>query len=219
VFDLRAFAVDVLTADVAASVRLVTEAGYAHSRVVEHRHGLAVAREARVQGPDRLVLTLRQAEGRQPRPDAPPAGPASEAQGFTYSVHDADRCAAFWQEACGHRRVSDVRIGGTALSATLGLAEREISARSLVLTDAADRPLRIALLEFLGEGGRLVDDWPLAGGLFAAAFEVSDLDASMQALPAVRFGSPASGVSAALGLARAVTGVAPGALRLELWER
>jgi catechol 2,3-dioxygenase-like lactoylglutathione lyase family enzyme len=220
VFDARAFAIDLFTRDVAASVRLAEEAGFAHSKVVEHRLGPAVVREARIQGPDRVILTLLQVSSRQPSLlDAQPDRLHSEVQGFVYSVYDADRCAAFWQETCGLRRATDLRLGGTALSVTLGLAEREIPARSVVFTDAADQPVRVQLLEFLDEGGRLVDDWPLASGLFAVGFEVTDLEAEMRALPAARFGAPVSCVSAALGASRAVTGVAPGAQRFELWQR
>jgi hypothetical protein len=220
VFDPRAFAIDVFTRDLAASLRLAAEAGFPHSKAVEQRLGPVVVREARVQGPDRLILTLHQLDGRRPSLlDEKPARLHSEVHSFVYSVYDTDRCATFWQEACGLERVTDVRVGGTGFALTLGLVERVIAARLVLFTDAGDRPVRVQLLEFLGEGGKLVDDWPLAGGVHGVGFEVADLDAAMRELASVRFGEPVKCESAGLGPARAVTGVAPGAQRFELWER
>jgi catechol 2,3-dioxygenase-like lactoylglutathione lyase family enzyme len=219
-FDLRAFAIDLFTRDVAQSIRLATEAGFECSKVAEHRYGPVLVREAKVHGHDHLILRLLQVGGQRPsRLDTQPERLHSEVHSFVYSVYDADRCAAFWQEACGLERVTDTRFGGTALSITLGLAEREIAARLVVFTDAADRPVRVRLLEFLGERGKLVDDWPLAGGLHAAGFEVADLAAAMRSLAGARFGEPMACESAVFGPARAVTGVAPGAQRFELWQR
>jgi catechol 2,3-dioxygenase-like lactoylglutathione lyase family enzyme len=176
-------------------------------------------REAEVHGPDHLILTLLQVDKRRPSLlDAEPDRLHSEVHSFVYSVREADRCIAFWQ-ACGLKKVTDAPFGGTTLAIALGLPPREIRSRFVVFVDEADKPVRVQLLEFLGEGGELIPDWPLAGGLHAVAFEVEELEAACAALPTARFGDVVEYESAILGRARAVTGVGPGDQRFQIWQR
>jgi catechol 2,3-dioxygenase-like lactoylglutathione lyase family enzyme len=218
-FDPRAFAIDLFTRDIERSLEVARDAGGHCSKIADHEFGPIVVREAEVHGPDGLVITLLHLHGRRPSVlDRREDLLHSEVHSFVYSVHDIDRIAPFWQETLGLRKVTDARFGGTSLSIAMGLEEREISARFVVFTDAADQPVRVQLIEFLAEGGHPAPSFPLHPGLHAVAFEVDDLPAAMSALSPARFGAStiADGV---LGPARAVTGCAPGDLRFELWER
>jgi catechol 2,3-dioxygenase-like lactoylglutathione lyase family enzyme len=220
VFDHRAFAIDLFTRDIERSLAVGREAGARCSRIADHRFGPMLVREAEVHGPDGLVVTLLQSGPRRPsRLDAQPDALHSEVHSFVWSVADADEVARFWQERAGFKRVTDFSFGGTTLSIALGLDEREIRARFLVLIDAADHPIRMQLLQFLDEAASPVAGFPLAPGLHGVAFEVADLDAARAGLVAARFGEVAEVAGGTLGAARAIAGEAPGGLRFELWQR
>jgi catechol 2,3-dioxygenase-like lactoylglutathione lyase family enzyme len=219
-FDTRAFALDFYTRDITRSLARAREAGYAAGDVAEHRFGPAIVREAEVHGPDGITVTLLGLDTRRPsRLDREPERLHSEVHSFVWSVTDTDRVAAFWEREAGLRRVTDARFGGTTLSRALGLPEREIAARFLVLTDADDHPIRVQLIEFLvDETIRAIASLPLAAGPFGLAFDVPSLEGAVESLPGARFGAPVAVGSGPGAKGRAVAGAAPGELRFELWE-
>jgi hypothetical protein len=219
-FDPRPFAIDLFTRDVQRSLAVARSGGARCSPIAEHKFGPIVVREAQAHGPDGLVVTLLELAKRRPSVlDAREDLLHSEVHSFVYSVRDSDAAAPFWQERIGLAKVTDAKFGGTSLSVSLGLPEREIAARFLVFTDEGDHPVRVQFLEFLGEGGTPLPSFPLHPGLHALAFEVGSLAEAMRALDGASFGEPVAAGGGVLGAARAVTASAPGDLRFELWER
>ena len=87
--------------------------------------------------------------------------------------------------------------------------------RFVLACDADSNPARFELLEFYEDPGEEQPTWPLAAGLHAPAFTVADMDRAMAALGAADFGRIAD---LGKGVGRAVSGVAPGEVRFELWE-
>jgi hypothetical protein len=219
-FDRRAFAIDLFTRDIERSLVIAGEAGAEHSKVAEHKFGPMIIKEAEVHGPDGFIITLLQLDARRPSVlDQDPERLHSEVHSFVWNVEDSEKIAAFWQEQAGLKKVTDANFGGTTLSVALGIEEREVKARFMVLTDEADKPVRVQLIEFLGEEGKQVPGFPLAAGLFGLAFEVASLDEAKAALAGVSFGEPITVDSGVCAKSKAVACVAPGHLRFELWQK
>jgi hypothetical protein len=86
--------------------------------------------------------------------------------------------------------------------------------RFVLAADQAQTPARLELIEFPQDEGANRATWPLAPGLHAAVFFVGDLDDAMEGLDAVELGT----VVEIVGGGRAVSGVAAGGVRFELWE-
>ena len=108
----------------------------------------------------------------------------------------------------------------TALLVLLGLFvwliiffSRRAETGDLLVADLAGRRGDVELEKFFEDPGAAWPTWPLAGGLHAPGFSVASLEAAMAALPAAEYGAIAE-----LGGQRAVTGVAPGGVRFELWQ-
>lgn len=218
--DNRAFAIDLFSTDLAASLEIAATGGWPTTPVATHEFGPLVIREVETYGPDELILTLLETTARKPTVlDRDHRRLHSELHALVWSVQDADRHLAFWQQEAGLAKVTDAVLGGEQLGATLGLGEgRSVQARLIVLCDEAERPARFELIEFLGESAADHPTWPLAAGLHAGAFHVDDLETALAGLPQARRGEIVAFDSALHPGARAVCAHSPGGICFELWQ-
>lgn len=219
--DNRAFAIDLFSTDLEASLEIAAAGGWPATPIATHQFGPLVIREVEIRGPDELILTLLETTARRPTIlDAEPSRPHSELHALVWSVVGADEHLAFWQRKAGLVKVTDAVFESEGLGATLGLgAGRSVKARLIVLSDEADRPARFELIEFLGETAADHPSWPLAAGLHAPAFHVEDLEVAVAALqPEAIFGEILTLDTPLHRGATAVSGATEGGVRFELWS-
>jgi catechol 2,3-dioxygenase-like lactoylglutathione lyase family enzyme len=217
--DSRAFAIDLFSSDIEESLRVAEEAGLHASPIVTHQFGPISIREVEVRGPDGIVVTLLESEARRPTIlDREPDRLHSEVHAWVWSVKGIDRLLPFWLERAGQEKLTDAVLETPDLGALLGVPDREIKARLVVLGDADAHPIRLEMIEFLGEPAVDQPSFPLAAGLHAPAFRVEDLDGACRKLEGAQFGPIVALDTAVHKEARAVSAVAPGDLRFELWE-
>jgi len=217
--DSRPFAVDLYSTDIERSAAIAADAGHPPGPIVTFQFGPMTIREAEIHGPDHVIVTLLELATRRPSVlDADPQRLHSEVHSIVWSVREMDRWLPFWLEQAGLVKTTDATFDSAELGVLLGVGERTIRSRLAVMADAASRPARLEMIEFLGEDAAEHPDWPLHAGLHAPAFHVDDLEAAVAALSGASFGEVVVVDSDVHRGARAVTAVAPGDLRFELWE-
>lgn len=218
-FDNRPFAIDLFSADVERSLHAATSAGFSCSPIANHVFGPITVREAEVHGPDHLVLTLLETNARRPSLlDREPDRLHSEVHALVWSAQGIDSLLEFWTAVAGHEVLSDFSWKSRELGPLLGVGERELEVRLAVWSDGEANPVRLEMIEFLGQEAASHPSLPLAAGLHAPAFSVPDLEAVLARLTGAEPGTIVELDTALHGPARAATAVAPGGLRFELWE-
>ena len=218
--DNRAFAIDLFTTDLDRSVTQAGDHGYHTSAVATHQFGPISIREVEIKGPDDLIVTLLESAARKPTLlDREPDRLHSEIHALVWSVKDIDRLLPFWIEAVGHQILTDAVFDSPDMGAVLGVPDRRIEARLAVFADADALPIRLELIEFLGEPAADHPTFPLAAGLHGPAFEVEDLDVACSRLEGAELGKIVEVDTPLHPRARAVTAAAPGNLRFEIWDR
>lgn len=217
--DSRPFAIDFFTTDLDASVAQATAAGYHASPVATHQFGPLTIREVEIRGPDELIVTLLETPARRPSIlDAEPERLYSEVHAFVWSAEDLDALLPFWIDGLGMEKITDASFASPDMGKVLGVPDRSIEARLAVFCDEAANPVRLELIEFLGEDAASHPSLPLHGGLHAPAFTVDDWSAAVDALAEATLGPPVEVDTAVHRGARGVSAVAPGGLRFELWR-
>jgi hypothetical protein len=218
--DRGPYAVDLYTTDIERSLSLVTEAGGRSSAVVEYRLQDVAVWEAKTEGPEGLSLVFIELGRRRPSLlDRDPDLLHSEVQALVWVVGDGDRAQAFWRKEAGLHRLRDATIEAPNVAALLDLPRPDAPVRIVLLSDEAETAPRLELIEFPRDGGADHPSLPLTPGLHAAAFAVADLDRARSALSGAEVGEAVKIHSPLHGEARATTGLAPGGVRFELWER
>ena len=214
VYDLRPIAIDLYTRDIHRSLEISGSAGAELGPLVEYSLGPLELEEAEVVGPDHLVVVFIAVNHRRPSVlDADPDRLHSEVHSVVLAVEDTDVALPFWTEAGGLQTLIDAKIEGPYISQLMSLPRPDVPVRFTLMCDEDASPARLELLEFFEDPGEAWPSWPLAGGLHAPGFSVASLDEAMAALSAAEYGTVAQ-----VEAQRAVTGVAPGGVRFELWE-
>jgi hypothetical protein len=217
--DNRPLALDLFSTDIERSQALAREAGFHVSPVAVHQFGPLTIKEVEVKGPDALVVTLLETPARRPSVlDQEPSRLHSEVHALVWSVQEIDRWLPFWQRQAGHQVLTDATFDSPGMGAVLGVPDKTLRLRLAVFADSEARPVRLEMLEFLGEEVDSHPDFPLAGGLYAPAFTVEALGAAASTLDGAQLGEVVEVENDVHGRARAVSGRAPGGLRFELWE-
>jgi hypothetical protein len=185
-------------------VSLATSATNAHGEV----------REAQVTGLDNLRLGFSEgANGVSPDLDGPTVHVGIAA--LSWAVRAIDPAEAFWTNEAGLvRALGGVRPGFPPDVLTpRGRQSREVR---LVGSPAAHPSL--VLVRPGSDAVHVCPTWPLRPGLHAAGFAVADLAVAMGCLPSVAWGPVVAVDTPAHPVARAVTGLAPDGVRMELWQ-
>lgn len=219
-FDARPFAIDLFTTDIEASVALVARAGHHTSPITDHRFGPVLIREVEVSGPDGLVVTLLQpsAGRRSSILDTDPERLHSEVHAFVWSEVGLDNQLQFWQHR-GLDLTTDAVLETPGLGALVGVPDEEVRMRLTVLADPDGHPIRLEYVEFVGQPTNdSRPGLPLAAGLHAPAFEVSDLDTTMAGLAPAEIGPVVTVDTPIHRGARAAVAVTPGGQLFELWQ-
>jgi catechol 2,3-dioxygenase-like lactoylglutathione lyase family enzyme len=217
--DNRAFAIDLFSTDITKSLEVVGDGGFHGSPIATHQFGPISIKEVEVTGPDDIVVTLLESDARRPTIlDREPDRLHSEVHAWVWSVKRIDGLLPFWLERAAQEKLTDAVLETPGLGAVLGVPEREIKARLVVLGDVDANPIRLEMIEFLGEPAVDHPSFPLAAGLHAPAFRVEDLDSACRSLEGAQLGQIVALDTPLHRRARAVTGVAPGNLRFELWK-
>jgi catechol 2,3-dioxygenase-like lactoylglutathione lyase family enzyme len=218
--DNRAFAIDLFSSNLEESIEIASRGGFKAGSIATHQFGPVSIREMSIEGPDRLNLTLLEQEvGRRPSVlDSAPGRLHSELHAFVWSVQAMDDKLSFWQDRGELETLTDAVLDSPQIGAVLGVPEKTVKLRLAVLADAQSAPARLEMIEFLGEAAENQPNFPLCGGLHAPAFSVIDISATQNRLTEAEFGSVVDINTEVHPSARAVSGVAPGNLRFELWQ-
>ena len=217
--DNRAFAIDLFTTDITESIAISDAAGFDSSPVATHHFGPLTIQEVEIKGPDHVVLTLLATPTRRPSIlDTEPDRLHSEVHALVWSAKDLDRLLPFWVEQAGHQKLTDAVFDSPEMGAVLGVPDRQIQARLAVFADEEARPIRLELIEFVGEPAADHPNFPLAAGLHAPALQVANLEKTCKQLQGAELGEVVSLDTPLHPNARAVTAQAPGNLRFELWQ-
>ena len=217
--DHRPFAIELFTADIERSLRATTAAGFSSSPIASHVFGPITVRETAVNGPDHLMVTLLETSVRRPSLlDRDPDRLHSEVHSFVWSVPGIDSLLPFWTTEAGHEILSDFSWTSKELGPLLNAGDRELAVRLAVWGDSEANPVRLEMIEFLGEEAASHPTLPLTAGLHAPAFSVPDLEAAAAGLSGAELGERVELDTALHPGARALTATAPGGLRFELWE-
>lgn len=218
--DSRAFAIDFFTTDLDRSLALAAEAGHHASPVATHQFGPLTIREVEIRGPDELIVTLLETPARRPSIlDREPERLHSEVHAFVWSAEGIDGLLPFWLDDLGLEKITDATFASPDMGKVLGVPDRQIEARLAVFCDADAAPIRLELIEFLGEPAASHPSLPLHGGLHAPAFTVDDWEAALGSLGAAELGRTVELDTPLHPGARAATAVAPGGLRFEIWQQ
>ena len=226
--DNRPFAIDLFTTDLDRSLALAGQNGFHSSPVATHQFGPISIREVEIKGPDDLIVTLLESAARRPTIlDSEPDRLHSEIHALVWSVKEIDKLLPFWIEQVGLETLTDAVFDSPEMGAVLGVPDRRIKARLAVFADSEAQPIRLELIEFLGEPAADHPNFPLAAGLYAPAFELAfEVPFEVDSLEAVCEQLEGAELSDIIELdtpihprARAVTGVAPGGLRFEIWTK
>lgn len=219
-FDARPFAIDLFTTDTDRSVALATEAGYHSSPITDHHFGPVTIREVEITGPDGLVITLLEpsAGRRSSVLDTDPDRLHSEVHAFVWSDTDLDRHIGYWTDR-GLETLMDAVMDTPGLGALVGAPEEDVKLRLTVFADSPEaRPIRVEYVEFLGKPSTPHPTLPLAAGLHAPSFELSDLDAAVAGLAPAEIGDIVTVDTELHPATRAATAATPGGHRFEVWE-
>lgn len=214
-FDRGPLVLDVYTTDIEAVRDRAVDGGATAGHLGTIELGPLVMRQVALTGPDGLRVVLVEANHRRPSllDDDGVGRDTSELHSVLWSVDDIDAAAPFWTDEAGLTQAHVFPVGLPVVSRIMGLPGEQHDLRMNLLVDAEQCPVRIELFEFSGDPGGDRPTWPLQAGLHAIAFEVDDLDAATAGLAGAAFGTPVP-----VAAQRAVTGVAPGGVRFELWE-
>lgn len=213
-YDLRPLAIDLYTRDIEASLALAAGRGARCRPRVDYELGPLKVREAETVWTDGLVIVFLETNRRRPSLlDTDRERLHSEVHSIVWTVADVEKAQGTWRDRGGLQVLADAEIRGPIISRLLGLPKPEVPVRFSLLCDAEARPGRLELLQFLEDEGGRRPTWPLAAGLHAVGFTVTDLEAAMGSLGDCSFGEVAT-----VETARAVTGLDPSGVRFELWE-
>lgn len=220
VFARGPHALDLYTTDTAKSLERAAAAGARCFEPATYRVGPLELTETKTVGPDGLAIVFIQAARRRPSLlDRHPERLHSEVHSLVFTVDSVTEAMPFWKERAGLQAFLDATIVEPAVAAFMGLPRPDTPLRLAMLADGESRPARLELLEFPQDAGPHLSTWPLRPGFHAAGFEVPSLGDAMRLLEGARFGEPVEVDTAGLPRARAVTAVAPGGVRFEVWER
>lgn len=214
-YDTGAYAIDLYTRDLDASLDVVHAAGYDHGPVGHVELGPIVMDEAHVHGPDGLRLVLTESE--RPwtsRLDSDPSALHSEGNSLIWAVDSIAAALEFWRGLLGVTVPFDIPVAHPELTRCMGLSESEVPLRIAMVCDEALAPMRMELLEFVGKRGRPRPAWPLYAGLHGPAFEVDDLTSARTVLSSA--GADVGDV-VEVGARRGCSAMAPGGVRFEVW--
>jgi len=219
-YDYGPHAIDLYTRDIEQSVAAARAAGAACGPIVHYPVGPLQIGEAKVVGPDHLVVVFIQVDRRRPSLlDHPSAPLHSELHSAVWTVPAIDPVKAFWTEHAGLPQLLDATIASPEVAKFMGLSREDAPIRLLVMADRAQAPARVELLEFPEDpGAQAPADRPMRAGLYALGFTADDVEAAMAALHPVAWGATTD-ASVDGRRHRAVSGVAPGGVRIELWAR
>ncbi len=213
-YDARPIAIDFYTRDIRRSIEISRQAGAEIRDLVEYALGPIEVKEVEVVGPDHLVVVFIEVNKLRPSVlDHDPERLHSEIHSIVFSVRDTDAALPFWTEAAGLETLIDSRIEGPMISRLMALPRENVPVRFTLLCDGDSAPARFEMLEFVDDPGAEQPTMPLAAGLHAPGFTVADLDQAMAALSAADFGTVVEA-----GNTRAVSALAPGGVRFELWQ-
>ena len=213
-YDARPIAIDLYTRDIHRSIEISRSAGAEIQELVEYELGPLAIQEVEVVGPDHLVVVFIGVNKLRPSVlDRDPDRLHSEIHSVVFSVQSAEESLPFWTETAGLKTLIDAPIEGPIISKLMGLPRANVPVRFALMCDEDSNPARFELLEFYEDPGEVQPTWPLAAGLHAPAFDVDDLDAAMTALAGAEFGPVVE-----VDRSRAVSAVAPGGVRFEVWE-
>ena len=208
----RGYGLDIDTRDLDADRAALSAAGFDCSDVAAYRLGDRETREFRVLGPGSTAVFL--IEPQAPRPsilDDDPIAAHSEILNVVHLVDDVEASAG-WAEALGLARLVDTEIDAPSLASLMQLDPT--TTMRFVLAGATDeQPPRIGLMELPGLRGEAIPTMPLRAGIHGPAVMVDDLASVRTRLPMVEVSDVAQ-----LPGWRAVTGLAPGGVRVELWQ-
>ncbi len=99
------------------------------------------------------------------------------------------------------------------ISQLMALPRPDLPVRFTLMCDGDSNPARFELLQFVDDPGEQQPTLPLAAGLHAPGFAVADLDRAIAGLAEAELGTVVE-----VGDERAVTALAPGGVRFELWQ-
>ncbi len=213
-YDARPIAIDFYTRDIERSTLISRRAGAEIRDLVEYALGPIEVKEIEVVGPDHLVVVF--IEVYQLRPsvlDSDPDRLHSEIHAIVHSVQDTGAALPFWTETAGLSTLIDAPIEGPMISRLMALPRENVPVRFTLMCDDDSSPARFELLQFVDDPGEQQPSWPLAAGLHAPGFAVTDLDQAIAALSEAAFGDVVE-----VGNERAVSAMAPGGVRFELWQ-
>ena len=218
--DSRAFAIDYFTTDLNRSLAIAGEAGHHTSPIATHQFGPMTLREVEVRGPDDLIVTLLESPLRRPSVlDTEPERLHSEVHAFVWSVKGIDDLLPFWVECAGMETITDAVFKSPDMGTVLGVPDRDIEARLAVFCDTEQNPVRLELIEFVGEPAETHGHFPLHAGLHAPAFLVESLDEQAELLKGLEATEPVEIDTPVHPQAEAVSALAPGGLRFEIWQQ
>lgn len=213
--DTGAYAFDLYTRDVDASLGLVRAAGYDYGPVGHVELGPLIMEQVTVHGPDGLRLVLIETERRRPSLlDTDSSALHSEGHSLIWAVASVDDAIGFWRGLPGLTIPFDIPVVHPEVNRFMELSGPDVPLRMAMVCDEGVAPMRMELLEFVGKPGRPRDSWPMYAGLHGPTFQVEDLDAA-RAVLASRGASVGDVVST--GGRRGCSALAPGGVRFEVW--
>ncbi len=213
-YDARPIAIDFYTRDIQRSIEISRQAGAEIRDLVEYALGPIEVKEVEVVGPDHLVVVFIEVNKLRPSVlDRDPDRLHSEIHAIVHSVQNSDVALPFWTKTAGLDTLIDSKIEGPMISQLMALPRENVPVRFTLLCDAESAPARFELLEFFDDPGAEQPTLPLAAGLHAPGFTVADLDQAMATLSDADFGGVVE-----VGGERAVSALAPGGVRFELWQ-
>ncbi|MCP3956433.1 MAG: hypothetical protein GY719_01130 [bacterium] len=213
-YDARPIAIDFYTRDIHRSIEISRSADAEICQLVEFSLGPLEIQEVEVVGPDHLMVVFIGVNKLRPSVlDRDPDRLHSEIHSVVFSVQSAEASLPFWTETAGLQTLIDAPIKGPIISELMGLPRPDVPVRFALMCDDDSNPARFELLEFYEDPGAAQPTWPLAAGLHAPAFDVDDLDAVMAGLTGAELGTVVE-----VEQARAVSAVAPGGVRFEVWQ-
>lgn len=212
-FSLGGHAIDLYGRDVERSRAVAEAAGASCGPIGRYRMGPLAVEELKCVGPDHLTLVVIAVDRRRPSLlDTDASRLHSEVHAAVWTVADTDEALPFWREQAGLQILFDVTVREPEVAKFMGLPRPDTRLRLAVLADADGGAPRFEMIAFPDDPGAALPQWPLRAGLHALGAESDDLAATVAALPAVRWGAVADLGAGAL----AVTGEAPGGVRLEV---
>lgn len=215
-YDTGAYALDLYTRDVDASLGLVRAAGYDHGPVGHVELGPMVMEQVTVHGPDGLRLVLIETERRRPSLlDTESSALHSEGHSLIWAVDSIDAAIGFWRSLPGLTAPFDIPVVHPEVNRFMELSDSDVALRMAMVCDEDVSPMRMELLEFVGKPGRPREAWPLFAGLHGPTFQVEDLDAARAVLASA---GASVGDVVSTGGRRGCSALAPGGIRFEVWQ-